>query len=79
MKIVGRVTEKYDGGCLIEITSDTEESVMAEGTPVMVRIGDAECPEYEVGDVLVIIFNGMVAESYPPQIFSVYEVYKLDK
>ena len=30
VKIVGRVTEKYDGGCLIEITSDTEESVMAE-------------------------------------------------
>ena len=76
VKIVGRVTEKYDGGCLIEITSDTEENVMAEGTPVMVHIGDAECPEYEVGDVLIIIFNGMVAESYPPQIFSVYEVYK---
>ena len=77
VKIVGRVTEKYESGCLIEITSDTEENVMTEGTPVMIHIGDAECPEYEVGDVLIIIFNGMVAESYPPQIFSVYEVYHL--
>ena len=76
VKIVGRVTEKHESGCLMDITSIDGNSI-AEGTPVSVHIGDAECPEYEVGDVLVIIFNGMVAESYPPQIFSVYEVYHL--
>lgn len=75
VKFEARVTEKYDKGCLLEITYGGE-SGMAEGSPIMVHLGDAECPEYEVGDVLVIVFNGMVAESYPPQIFSVYEVYK---
>ncbi len=75
VKFVGRVTDKYENGCLMEVISG-DGSGMADGTPVMVHIGDAECPEYDVGDHLVIVFNGMVAESYPPQIFSVYEVYK---
>ena len=75
VKFEGRVTEKYENGCLVEIISGYESGI-AEGTPVTVHIGDAECPEYEVGDVLVIIFNGVVAESYPPQIFNVYEIYK---
>ena len=75
VKFEGRVIEKHEGGCLLEIVSG-EEIGMADGTPIMVHLGDAECPEYDVGDHLVIVFNGMVAESYPPQIFSVYEVYK---
>ena len=78
VKFAGVVTEKYEGGCLMDIISIDGNS-MAEGTPVMVHLRDVDVPEYEVGDQLVIVFNGMVAESYPPQIFSVYEVYKLDK
>jgi hypothetical protein len=78
VKFEGRVIEKHGGGCLLEIVF-SDNSSMAEGMPIMVHLGDVDCPEYEVGDHLVITFNGTVAESYPPQIFGVYDVYKTDK
>ena len=69
----GRVIEKYDGSCLLELV-ESEESYLLTMDVVVVHIEEEKNLEYSVGDCLRIEFNGVVAESYPPQIFKVLSV-----
>ncbi len=71
----GRVVEIYDGSCLLTVT-DTGNQQFGVGNKVVVHTLSVDCPEYAVGDYLRIVFDGTIAESYPPQIFRVYEIQK---
>ena len=76
-RFTGKVLEKYDNGCLLEVVRDGNQG-FSSGDMVMVNTQINSCPEYAVGDYLTITFDGVVAESYPPQIFKVYTVEKTD-
>ena len=69
--------EKYENSCLIEVT-DPGNQYFRIGDVAVVRTNIEGCPLYSAGDYLRIIYDGMVAESYPPQIFHVYSIYKID-
>jgi hypothetical protein len=70
---VGKVLEKYEKGCLLEIT-DQGNRFMDTGTVVTVNTDLDGCPEYSVGDYLRVEFDGTVAETYPPQIIKVIAI-----
>ncbi len=74
---VGKVLEKYETSCLLEVT-DNGNQALASGDVVVVYTNLADCPEYTEGDYLKITFDGAVAESYPPQIHKVSNVTKTD-
>ena len=69
----GEVIEKNEKGFLVCVT-DSGNGSFAVGEKVQVNTELAECPEYQVGDELRIVFDGKVAMSYPPQVTSVYSV-----
>lgn len=70
---VGKVLEKYEKGCLLEIT-DKGNQLMETGTMVTVNTHLDGCPEYSAGDYLRVEFDGTVAETYPLQIFKVIAI-----
>ena len=74
----GKVIEVYEKGCLLEVT-DIGNGHFAVGNKVMVNTNVSNCPEYSVGDLITISFDGKVAESYPPQITKVFTVIKTDR
>lgn len=69
----GKVIETYEKSCLIEVT-DTGNQSFNLGLCLIVHTNVENCPEYNEGDHLRIVFDGMVAESYPPQILRVFEI-----
>ena len=73
----GQVLEKYESSCLMEVI-DNGNQYFKDGDLVMVNTNIDGCPQYGVGDYLRIIYDGMVAESYPPQIFHVFSIHKTD-
>ena len=75
---IGRVVEKYERGCMVEVTDEGNYGQLAIGSPVQVTTSIQNCPEYEVGDHIKIVFDGTVAESYPPQILHVLVIEKTD-
>ena len=75
---VGQAVEKYEASCLLEIT-DPGNQYFRKGDVVVVSTNVDGCPQYSVGDYLRIVYDGMVAESYPPQVFHVYSVHKTDE
>ena len=68
---VGEVIEAYEKGCLVEVTDEGNYGALAIGTPVHVSTDIENCPEYKVGDFIKVVFDGTVAESYPPQVMHV--------
>ncbi len=72
-----KVIEKYDNSCLVEVTSN-EDSYPTTGEKVVVSTNIDDCPQYEVGDLIKIVYNGEIAESYPLQIHHVYSVSIVD-
>lgn len=75
---VGEVLEVYDSGCLLEVTDEGNYGHLAVGTSVQVTTNIENCPEYAIGDLLKVVFDGTVAESYPPQILHVIQIEKAD-
>lgn len=71
----GKVVEIYDSGCLLEVT-DKGNWNFSIGDKVQVNTKIENCPKYSVDDYLRISFDGIVAESYPPQIHGVTIVSK---
>ncbi len=69
----GRVIETYGKSCLVEVT-DTGNQHFKLGDQLVIHTDVENCPEYSKGDSLKIVFDGMVAESYPPQILKVFEI-----
>ena len=74
----GKVLEKYETSCLLEITDNGNQS-FASGDVVVVNTDVENCPEYTEGDLLTITFDGSIAESYPPQIHKVSMITKVEK
>ena len=75
---IGKVTEKYDNSCLVEVIT-TEDTYPTAGELVVVSTNIDDCPQYNVGDFIKIVYNGEIAESYPLQVFNVYEIIKVDE
>ena len=73
----GKVVEVYEGGCLLEVT-DKGNWNFSIGDKVEVHTDIENCPEYSTDDYLTISFDGIVAESYPPQIMGVTIVSKAE-
>ena len=73
----GKVIEKNEIGCLMEVT-DMGNTGFAVGEKLVVSTDISGCPEYDVGDQLKISFDGKVALSYPGQILNVFVVSKVD-
>ena len=71
----GKVTEIYDDGCLLEVT-DVGNGNFWVGNKVKVNTVIKDCPDYEVGDLLKITFDGKVTRSLPPQVTCVFSVDK---
>lgn len=71
----GRVIEAYEKGCLMEVT-DAGNAQLTVGEKAHVNTDIPNCPAYGAGDYLTISFDGVVAESYPLQIFNVFIVSK---
>lgn len=74
---VGKVLEKYEKSCLLLVT-DTGNQRFMSSDKVVVNTDIGECPDYKTEDYLRIEFDGVIAESYPPQILGVFAVEKTD-
>ena len=72
----GKVIEKTDNGCLMEVT-DVGNTGFAVGERLLVNTAISGSPAYDVGDCLKISFDGKVALSYPGQILNVFLVSKV--
>lgn len=72
---LAKVIALYEKGCLVEVTDAGNQS-FSLGERISVSTNIENCPEYDVGDHIEIIFDGTVAESYPPQILHVIEINK---
>lgn len=75
---VGKVTEIYEAGCLLEVTDEGNYGRLAVGTAIQVSTSIENCPDYNVGDYLRIEFDGTVAETYPLQVLHVLGIDKTD-
>ena len=73
----GRVIEKFENRCLLEVTNTGNRNFFV-GETLIVNTNIENCPDYEVGDHLTIVFDGKVALSYPGQILNVYRITKTD-
>ena len=73
----GEVIEKYEKSCLVKV-ADIGNGHLAVGDEVVVSTNIRDCPEYAVGDFLKIVFDGKIAESYPPQILNVSIISKVE-
>ena len=71
----GRVIEKYETSCLMEVT-DTGNGNFFVGETLVVSTNIDKCPDFAVGDDLTVVFDGKVALSYPAQVLNVYQISK---
>ena len=71
---IGKVLEKYGDSCLLEVV-DVGNGHFGVGQEIVAHMNVPDCPAYEVGDTLTIVFDGKVTCSLPPQIVCV-EFYK---
>ena len=71
----GKVIEIYETRCLLEVT-DTGNGNFTVGDSIVVNTSIENCPKYDIGDTLTVVFDGKVALSYPAQVLSVYRIIK---
>ncbi len=81
-QLTGKVTSATDKVIYMELTSD--QSGIKKGTPVTVRLGSMlsyapkiDTSKLKKGDVVTVIYDGLIMETYPLQI-NAYAVYKKD-
>jgi len=81
-QLTGKVISATDKVIYMELTSD--QSGIKKGTPVTVRLGsmlsyapEIDASTLESGDIVTIIYDGRVMETYPLQI-DAYAVYTVD-
>jgi len=66
----GKVLEKFDGSFLAEVT-DVGDGNLAVGQQVVVHINTPDCPDFAVGDLQTVSFDGKMTCSLPPQVVGV--------
>lgn len=76
-RFVGKVIEKYEYSCLIEVF-DACNQTFAIGDKIDVTTNIENCIYYRVGDYLEITFDGNIVESYPMQIRGTISIEKAD-
>lgn len=81
-QLTGKVKSATDKVIYMELTSD--QSGIKNGTPVTVRLGSmlSYAPQIDTsklkkGDIVTVIYDGLIMETYPLQI-NAYAVYKKD-
>ncbi len=81
-QLTGKVTSATDKVIYMELTYD--QSGIKKGTPVTVRLGSMlsyapkiDTSKLKKGDVVTVIYDGLIMETYPLQI-NAYAVYKKD-
>ena len=75
---VGEVIENYGTGCIVEVANAGNCTALPLGSIAHVSTNIENCPELEVGDYIKVVFDGTIAESYPPQIMHVSSIEKTD-
>ena len=73
----GKVIEKYENSCLLEVTN-TGNGQFFVGEKLIVNTNIENCPAYQAGDHLTVVFDGKVALSYPGQVLNVFQIIKTD-
>ena len=66
----GIVREKYDGSCLMHVTG-AGSGQLTVGQDVVVHMNIPDCPDFAVGEVLTIQFDGKMTCSLPPQVVGI--------
>ncbi len=69
----GVVLEKGGDVCLLKIT-DEDDPMFPKDSTVTVHAVFDNFPQFDVGDEIEVVFDGKVAMSYPPQVFSVSSI-----
>ena len=69
-----KVIESSQASLLVEVT-DVGNSSLSVGTPATLSAKG----EFEIGDTVKIVFDGVVQETYPCQLPNVYSVSKTEK
>ena len=67
---IGKVLEKFDESCLMEVT-EAGSGLVAVGQEVVVHINTTDCPDFAAGDILAVSFDGKMTCSLPPQVVGV--------
>ena len=75
---IGEVIECHGSGCIVRLTDTGSWGGLPIGEIAHVSTNVENCPEYDVGDYIKVVFDGTVAESYPPQIMHVIRIEKTD-
>ena len=70
VKFKATVLETYENGYLIEPLEGSNELSSAD----RITINSVTDEEIKVGNIIEIIYDGMIAESYPAQISNVYDI-----
>ena len=69
----GVVIEKGVDVCLLKIT-DEDDPMFPKDSTVTVHAVFDNFPQFDIGDEIEVVFDGKVALSYPPQVFSVSSI-----
>lgn len=73
----GRVLEQYEDCCVVEVTDIGGQSLQ-QGDLIVVRTAIDDCPDFAVGDILRVEFNGEIAETYPMQLNHVLAIKRVE-
>lgn len=75
---IGEVTYVSESSLMVDVT-DAGDCGLTVGTPASVSLRNVPTTSsaYRVGDLVRVVFNGMVQESYPVGIPTVYSVDKV--
>ena len=71
-----KILEIHDGYLLVEPAAEASESKSAEKIAVS-RQNEAPGLDLQVGDAVLITYDGMIMETYPAQLGQVYKIEKL--
>lgn len=74
------VLEAHDNYIIVEPVEGSEERKSADQIQVSLDvISNHKVPDMEEGDMVRIVYNGEIAESYPAQIHHVFAIYPVDE
>ena len=74
---VAKVVEVHEKQLFVTVTNSGWSS-LTEGTPAYVTIPQNDSQAFAVGDYVIVDFDSMVQEIYPPIVPNVYTITKCD-
>lgn len=70
------ILEVYDAHFLVKPGKDTQEAKSSDKIVVSTQNADPNA-QWQVGDLIMITYDGIIMETYPAQLHQVYKVEKL--